>query len=559
MMKFKLLCFFIFILNIKGISQVSNIAFKTNSIDENIHSNTIQKGDTIDVFVGYSNNGSHTRTIFFDFQYNYKTYTIIDATTIPFTNTQSSTTSLPPNATSNVSNNDYHGYTFVRNTNNYTRNGNINYNNANYSYNGNSNNAIYRSYVSITSNSDLVDGDILKIRLKINNLSAGTQYDSIYMNFAACWDKTGAFTSSYMQDPRAAFINLDASANSLITGNLYMNAACPNTYLTFIDSTTGVFQAVAFPNVAGNFKLSTELKPNTAYKVQINVDSLDLRTGYAVTVSDATATLNEFGNQNIDGTFNNTNIMTGVGYLAADVNYNGKFDGADPYLLLAEVAGTNTLKSGLYLMQRDSFNVLSTSNWYKGVQDYIYFKTSTVNQNLNLNYLIAGDVNRSHSSQVVAADGTIKSFAFVNTPNVAKSPIIVNLNNSVVTNDYISIPFTIDAGAMSVCGLQFEIIYDSTKLTLDTLQSTTNSSWLNFYKNANGTLKFGGIDKTLKEPLTGKTTPFIAKFKAKTPAADINTNIFVTDNMDAADNKGNQLGINLNNNTIKIIGINNFK
>ena len=553
----KFFCLLILFICIKGTSQVSNIAFKTAAINTDIKSTSIQKGDTVDIYISYENNGSHTRTIYFDFQYNYKTYTILDAETIPFSN--NSTSALPSGATSNLSVADYHGYTYLKNANNNTRNGNVNYNGANYSYNQNSNNAIYRSYLSITSNNDLVDGDILKLRLKINNLSAGTQYDSIYMNFAACWDKSGTYTSSYMPDPKSTFINLDAAANALVTGNLYMNAACPNTYLTFIDSTTGVFQAVAFPNVAGDFKLSTELKPNTAYKVLINVDSLNLRTSYAVTVSDATAALNEFGNQNIDGTFNNTNIMTGVGYLAADVNYNGRFDGADPYLLLAEVASTNTFQSGLYLMQRDSFNVLSTSNWNRGIKDYIYFKTSTINQNLNLNYLIAGDVNRSHSSQVVAPDGTIKSFSFVNTPNVAKSPIVVNLNNSVVTNDYISIPFTIDAGTMSVCGLQFEISYDSTKLTLDTLQSYTNASWLNFYKNANGNLKFGGIDKTLKEPLSGKATPFIARFKAKTPAADINTNIFVTDNMDAADNKGNQLGINLNNNTIKIIGINNFK
>ena len=558
-MKLKILLFFtfMFILNVKVISQVSNIAFKSSSINTNIRSNTIQKGDTVDVYVSYQNNGSHTRTIYFDFQYNYKTYTILSVDGIPYSNT--STTALPQGGSINISNADYHGYTYSRNINNTTRNGNVNYNNANYVYNQNSQNAIYRSYLSITSNNDLVDGDILKLRLKINNISAGSQYDSIYMNFAACWDKSGSYTTSNMPDPKSTFINLDASANSLVTGNLYMNAACPNTYLTFIDSTTGVFQAVAFPNVAGNFKLSTELKQNTTYKVQINVDSLDLRTSYAVTVSDATAALNEFGNQNIDGSFNGTNIITGVGYLAADVNYNNKFDGADPYLLLAEVAGTNTMQSGLYLMQRDSFNLLSTSNWNKGIKNYIYFKTTTSNEILNLNYLIAGDINRSHSSQVVAPDGSIKSFSFVNTPNASKSPITVSLNNSIVTNDYISIPFNIDAAKMSVCGLQFEINYDSTKLTLDTLQSNTNASWLNFYKNSNGNLKFGGIDKTLKEPLTGKITPFIVRFKAKTPAVDINTNIFVTDNMDAADNHGNQLGVNLNSNTIKIIGINNFK
>jgi hypothetical protein len=534
-----------------GYSQIPDINFVSASILSNKNGTSVMKGDTVEMYIEYKGNNSHTRTIFFDFQYNYKTYTIIDVT-VP-------SSALGNGASANVSNNNYQGYSYRRTSQNYTRNGSNNYSNCAYNYSQTSPNAIYRSYVSITSNPDIVDGDFLKIRLKVNNVAAGYSYDSLYMNFAATWDKTGNVISSNMPDPRSIFINLDASANSLVTGNLYMNQATPYTYLTFVDSTSGTLASAAYPDVAGNFKLGSELKSNTTYKVSVFVDSLSIRTGYAVTVSDATAALNEFANQNIDGTYNNTNIMTGVGYLASDVNYNGKFDGADPYLLLAQVAGTNSINTGLYLMQRDSFNVLSTNNWNKGIKDYIYFHTSDVNQNLNLNFLIAGDINRSHSSQVIAQDGTIKAFSFVNTPIQTKTPIVVSTSNAIVNSDYISIPFSIDAGNTNICGLQFEIVYDSTKLQLDTLQSNTNASWLNFYKNANGKLKFGGIDKTLKEALTGKIVPFVAKFKAKTPGVDINTNIAITDNMDASDNKGNQLGINLTNSIIRVIGINNFK
>jgi hypothetical protein len=72
-------------------------------------------------------------------------------------------------------------------------------------------------------------------------------------------------------------------------------------------------------------------------------------------------------------------------------------------------------------------------------------------------------------------------------------------------------------------------------------------------------VKFGGIDKTLKEPIKGTIVPFTVIFKAKSAGTDINTYVGVTDNMDASDNKGNQIGISLNTALIRLIGINNFK
>jgi hypothetical protein len=337
---------------------------------------------------------------------------------------------------------------------------------------------------------------------------------------------------------------------------MYKNQAA-FAYLNFIDSATNQLAVKVNPDVNGSFILSSEVQPNKTYKIQVGIDSLEQRMQSAITVSDATAALAEFGSQNLDGTFNNTNIKTGAGYLASDVNYNSKFDGGDPYLLLAHVAGVDTIMPKVYLMQRDSFNVLSTSNWNKGVSDYVYFKTSNVAQPLSLNFLIAGDINRSHSSQVITPDGGIKSFSFVNTPNQAKTPISVTLSNVVVNSDYIQIPINVSSNS-SVCGLQFEFIYDQTKLQVDTVTSNTSASWLSFIKNDNGKLKFGGVDKTLKSPISGTSVPYVIRLKALKSGLDINTLIGITDNMDASDNKGNQLGINLNTSTIRLIGINNF-
>ena len=530
-------------------AQVPDIYFEKASITQNKNGNPILKGDTVTMVVNYRANSSTTRTIYFDFQYNYKLFTILDVSV--------SGSSIPQGATTSFTNYFYPGYTYLRNSQNYTRNGNQNYNNCNYIYNQTSPNAIQRIYTSVSSASNLVDGSYLKVNLKVNNVPAGSAYDSIYMNFAAVWDKNGAFTSSYMPDPRSEWVALGSGQNELVKGNLYtVSSVQPK--LLFIDSISNALKAIVYPDINGNFTLSSELNQNTVYKVQVAIDSLKTKAQSAITISDAAAVLNEFGSQNLDGTFINSNLMTGAGYLAADINYNKKLDGADPYLLLSHVSGVDSLTPNLYLMERPEFNALSTGTWNsKSYYDYVYFKTGQSVQPLALNYLIAGDVNRSHSSQVVDAENNIKSFSFVNTPIQTKSPVNVNLSNIIAQSDYISIPFNVSSDS-KVCGMQFEILFDDTKLMVDTVSSNTSASWLNFFKIEKGKLKFGGIDKTLSSPLSN-STPYIVRLKAINGGTNISTLVTVTDNMDASDNKGNQLGVNLNSSVIRILGINNFK
>jgi hypothetical protein len=546
-MKLFLLCFVTF-LYINVTAQVPDLYFQNASITQNIHGNPISKGDTVQMIVNYRGNGSTTRTIYFDFQYNYKLFSIIDVS--------AGNSALPQGGTTSFTNYFYPGYTYLRNAQNFTRNGTQNYTYCNYSYNTNSPNAIQRIYVTVGSASNLLDGYFLKVNLKVNNVAAGSAYDSLYMDFATTWDKGGANLPTNLADPRSTWVQLAAGQNELVKGSLYVvNSAQPK--LFFIDSATNALKATVYPDINGNFSLASELSANTTYKVQVAIDSLKTKAQSAITISDAAAVLGEFGSQNLDGTFNNSNIMTGAGYLAADINYNKKLDGADPYLLLSHVAGVDSLTPSLYLMPRTEFNALSTTNWNaKSYTDYVYFKTGQVSQPLVLNYLIAGDVNRSHSSQVVDAGNNIKSFSFVNTPIQTKSPVNVNLANVVAQNDYISIPFNISTDS-KVCGLQFELLFDETKLMVDTVSANTDASWLNFFKIDGGKLKFGGIDKTLSNPVSG--TPYIVRLKAINGGANISTLVTVTDNMDASDNKGNQLGVNLNSQSIRILGINNFK
>lgn len=138
--------------------------------------------------------------------------------------------------------------------------------------------------------------------------------------------------------------------------------------------------------------------------------------------------------------------------------------------------------------------------------------------------------------------------------------IDTKLNNIIVTGDTITIPFNIDTKGILLSGLQYEVKYDSTlvkfvKMNIDT------PSWVSFvHPLADGTIRFGALDRDLKNPLTGTNlTPFKLQFVAVKSGVDLNTSVVLTGGMDAADNKGNQVGINLSSTVIRLVGTSNFR
>jgi hypothetical protein len=203
---------------------------------------------------------------------------------------------------------------------------------------------------------------------------------------------------------------------------------------------------------------------------------------------------------------------------------------------------------------------------------------------LDLKYLLWGDVNRSHSSQVVTTSGgssTIQTNAipslqmniafnevtqkmsmastgpFINT-DFAYTSIEVNLANQTVTSNTIEIPVNIDTKGNSVGGLQLEFVYDPNKIKFEELASTLPTSWYVFANAKNGVVKFGALDQNNSMPIKGASTPFKLKFSTIGDGVDIITALKVSQTMDASDNKGNQLGVVLNMTNIKLTGYNNF-
>lgn len=227
----------------------------------------------------------------------------------------------------------------------------------------------------------------------------------------------------------------------------------------------------------------------------------------------------------------------------------------------------------------NSWGAITTTNWKDFDYSKVYIKTGAIGTNttLDLKYLLWGDVNRSHSSQVVVSNNGVASVVsrasnslknntafkmsaqemFINTPNNVPS-IDVNLSNLTVTTNSIEIPVNINTKGNTVGGIQFEFTYDQTKLKFEELQSNLPNSWYVFVNSVDGKVKFGSLDQNNKTPINGTSTPFKLKFTTIGNGVDILTSIKVSPNMDASGNNGVQLGINLNNTQIKLTGYNYF-
>ena len=234
----------------------------------------------------------------------------------------------------------------------------------------------------------------------------------------------------------------------------------------------------------------------------------------------------------------------------------------------------------------NSWGAITTTNWNTITYPKTIFKTGTLGTNavLDLKYLLWGDVNRSHSSQVVTTAGgssTIQTNAipslqmnvafnestskmsmastgpYINT-DFAYTSIDVNLANQTVTSNVIEIPVNIDTKGNSVGGLQLEFVYDPNKIKFEELASTLPNSWFVFANAKNGVVKFGALDQNNSNPIKGTNLPFKLKFSTIGDGVDVLTSLKVSQTMDASDNKGNQLGVVLNTTNIKLTGYNNF-
>jgi len=567
------------------------LRLQDDSTSVNVNGAVINKGDEFIVSVKADGNGNTTaRSLYFDFEYQNTAFELV---TVTNTGTGGNGGILPYGSSITMDWYTYPGYTWVSTQQNTTPDGNANYNRANYTFTAGGPKTILRVYLNWASPNGMPYSggwdDIIRLKFRLKTTAPGYAWDPIKMNFAAAFNANGTSGSTEMTIPLTSVIYLDPTATKYVNATIETNPNIDNFTLhrvLFLNPTTNVgIIADATSNGAVNIDQS-RLEPNTDYRVMmmVNMDSmLDLYDA-AVTVSDYTTAQAEFVQQNLDGTYKAESIITGAGYLAADVNRSKTFDGGDLTKLYSHVIGVTDLVSrpqgwvsgtDMYMsvptFTDSTFNGLTTTNWKNIENSYVTFRTGLIGQNkpLRLKFLIPGDINRSHSSQIVI-NGAIATNAAVSlktnsTANktlnrtVATSNIAVSLANQTLTSNTIEIPIKVNTNGNKLSGLQFEFRYNPASIKFEEIMNQMPNTWYAFADNTKpGVIRFGALDKALNSSVTGEIVPFKLKFSAITNGLDMNTLIKVSPVMDAASSTGAQLGITLNSDTIKITGYNNF-
>lgn len=542
-----------------------------NTITTNTRGGPIVKGDTVEMEVKLNPNFSTIRSVFFDFQHQKDAITLLDV---------QRGAGIPQAASFTYTNHYYPHCRFNRTAQNTTTNGWNNYANANYTCNSATvpHHAINRIMVNVSSAQNMEHATYIKLRFRITETVAGFPYDSVYMNFAIGYDANGAtMTNTQNVGAKGVWINFSPTANNLIVGDVKhsanVSAGVKSVMRLSVTDTLAQPTEAANMFVGGNgaFSFAQQLQNNTPYRFRLALpaDSVAPLSLAATTISDYTTAVQEFITQNLDRTFKNNNINRGIKYWAADVNNNGEFDGGDLQILFNAVTGLDTIVTPpvgcaancyytIPTIERSVYDGLGFNNWNTLSPNFVTKATTTSEQNLALNYVLKGDVNLSHSSLVTEQQAALYGWGNLIVPDGRS--IDTKLNNVVVTGDTINVPFNIDTKGIALSGLQYEVKYDPTLVKFDRMFIDT-PSWVSFvHPMPDGTIRFGALDKDLNKPLTGANlTPFRLRFVALKTGVDLNTSVVVTQVMDAADNKGNQVGINLSSTVIRLVGISNFR
>ena len=585
-----LLAFVLVLISYIANSQTIKLYFQNDSTNLNVNGNVINKGDLFDVVVFADGNGNtSSRSLYFDFEFQ---NTAFDFVSINHTGTMGNGGIIPAGSQVSQSHFLYPGYSFNKTASNNTINGNTNYNFAQYNYTQGGPKTILRYYLNwAVTQGGLGKDRLVVMRFRLKTTAQGFAWNPILMNFGASFNQNGSAGSTEMTTPLTNVILLDPTASKYVTATLDNNTNIDALTLNRVVFEDTLRKTTYKVDALGNGTIpidQTQLKPNTVYKVynSVNADSyLDLHAS-AVTVSDYTSAQAEFNSQNLDGTFKGQSIITGAGYYASDINKNKRFDGGDVVRIFSQAVGVDAIVSlpanyssgtDMYIpvatFTDSTFNGLSASNW-KDASNVVYFKTSEIGKNLplKLKYVLEGDINRSHSSQVIIGTtiatnavpslrknlGSPQANLLINTKQPIQS-INVNIKSQVIQGNSIEVPVALDTKSLAVSALQFEFEYDATKLKFESLTNELPNTWYTFVNNKEGKIKFGSIDKDVKNPITGVLTPFKLRFSSINNGNDLNTFIKVSPVMDASSKTGYQLGINLNTESIRLLGINLFQ
>ena len=492
---------------------------------------TVRRGDTLDVTWFYRPGSPDVRTFQVDWQYK-KTLLTYLSTTV-----DASVNGMTPS----VSYKTWDNYKY--NT----------YNAGTYTYTSNTDWTVGRNYLVLSSGNTISsNGYIIHNKYKINAVAPNYVSDTVTVNWARMFDVNGNTIGDNVAQLTNQKLAIKLLGNLTLSGKVWLG---PNMNLkpvvictqannnAFIDSIT--------VNTDGTYTLDN-IDENTRYKLEIKFPSaLATIRDNAVTIADAVKTYDEYTVTDVNQTFSRQYLKYGLSYLIADINKTGTLDGGDPYGIYASVSGLKPIDTTkvLNVFKKDVYDslVLGANQWndwatYGNGVTYIYDSVGTVNlTGVDIKYFILGDVDRSHSSPVYDAGGGLIVGARyignldVNIPNV-----------SAPTGQAMYASFNMNTNGIKNDGLQFEMRYDPTKVKFEEIVSNIQGPWLQYltHDEANGIIRFGGMNNQTAGSLVDNVTPFRLKF-SPIGNGDVLTNVYVRQLMDASDKNGDHFNINL--------------
>jgi hypothetical protein len=492
---------------------------------------TVRRGDTLDVTWFYRPGSPDVRTFQVDWQYK-KTLLTYLSTTV-----DASVNGMTPSVS-------------YKTWDNYKYNS---YSNGTYNYVSNTDWTVGRNYLVLSSGNTISsNGYIIHNKYKINNVSPNYVSDTITVNWARMFKVDGTTIGDNVAQLTNQKLAIKLLGNLTLSGKVWLG---PNMNLkpvvictqannnAFIDSIT--------VNTDGTYTL-INIDENTRYKLEIKFPSaLATIRDNAVTIADAVKTYDEYTITDVNQTFSRQYLKYGLSYLIADINKTGTLDGGDPYSIYASVSGLKPIDTTkvLNVFSKNVYDslVLGQNQWldwasYNNGITYIYDSVGTVNlTGVDIKYFILGDVDRSHSSPVYDAGGGLIVGARyignldVNIPNVSAS-----------TGQAMYASFNMNTNGIKNDGLQFEMRYDPTKVKFEEIISNIQGPWLQYltHDEANGIIRFGGMNNQTAGSLVDNVTPFRLKF-SPIGNGDVLTNVYVRQLMDASDKNGDHFNINL--------------
>jgi hypothetical protein len=496
---------------------------------------TVRRGDTLDVAYYYKpDTTKDIRTFQIDFQFKKQLFTYLSTTVDGGISTMTPAVSFKKFDDYKYS--SYNSSTGI------------------YSYTSDTNWTVGRNYLVLSSGSKITsNGYIVHNKFIINNVVPNFAADSITVNWARMFKLDGTTIGDNVATLDYQKMHIELMGNLVISGKVWLGPSMtilPKVICT--KASTGAFISESQCDSTGNYTL-INVDKNTKYKLELRfpTDSLAQIRDYAVTISDAVKTYDEYTQTDVNQSFGHLYLKYGLSYLIADINKNGKLDGGDPYSIYASISGLKKIDTSYVInaMSKSDYDslILSTNQWslwanHVNGNNYIYDSVGTSNINVDIKYYILGDVDRTYSSPVLDAFGSPIVRA------IYKGKFDVTIPNlSAPTGQPLYVPFNVNTNGDMAYGLQFEMKYDNTKVKFEEIVSNFGETpWLQYvtHDESNGTVRFGGMNNQTSGALIGSATPFKLKF-SPIGNNDVLTNIYVRKLMDASDNNGDHYNIAL--------------